>query len=250
MEEDKRAGYYAIIPATVRYDRRICANAKLLYGEITALCNKEGRCWASNKYFADLYGVSAQSISSWVKQLLENGYITSEVVYKEGTKEILRRYIKIIVYPTLENLGTPPLENFKDNNTSNNNTYNNTNNNNIPPKHKYGTYSHILLTDEEKEKLVAEYGEEFTQDCITLLDEAIEMKGYKYKSHYLAIKKWVVNEVKKKQQPRNNFARSSQPVRQEIIPEWCRQSVEQYQTDNEAERQALLEQIKAKKAAI
>jgi hypothetical protein len=65
-------------------------------------------------------------------------------------------------------------------------------------KHKYGEYNHILLTDDELSKLNAEYGEEKTQKAITYLDEYIEMKGTKYKSHYLAIKKWVVGAVNEK----------------------------------------------------
>ena len=71
--------YYAIIPATVRYDKEITPNAKLLYGEITALCNKEGKCWASNNYFSELYGVSKVSISKWINQLIKNGYLNSEM---------------------------------------------------------------------------------------------------------------------------------------------------------------------------
>ena len=62
-------GYYAIIPATVRYDDRLTPNAKLLYGEITALSNKEGYCWAGNAYFANLYGVTKTSISTWIGNL-------------------------------------------------------------------------------------------------------------------------------------------------------------------------------------
>ncbi|NBK08169.1 helix-turn-helix domain-containing protein [Enterococcus asini] len=82
MSENR--SYYAIIPANVRYDKRLPANAKLLYGEITALCNEKGFCWAGDKYFADLYGVSKVSIQKWLKALQENGYITKELIYKEG----------------------------------------------------------------------------------------------------------------------------------------------------------------------
>ena len=67
-------------------------------------------------------------------------------------------------------------------------------------KHKYGEYKHILLTDEELEKLNTEFGEEETQRAITYLDEYIEMKGAKYKSHYMAMRKWVFSAVKEKEQ--------------------------------------------------
>lgn len=66
-----------------------------------------------------------------------------------------------------------------------------------PIKHKYGEYQHILLTDDELDRLKKDFGEIDTQKAIKLLDEAIEMKGYKYKSHNLAIRKWVIQEVKK-----------------------------------------------------
>ena len=75
------------------------------------------------------------------------------------------------------------------------------------PKKIYGEYKHVRLKEEEYNKLVNELGEKTTQDCIRTLDEYIEMKGTKYKSHYLAIKKWVVDAVKKKpqQQSSNKF---------------------------------------------
>ena len=65
-----KKNYYAVIPASVRYDDKLTPNAKLMYGEITALCNEKGFCWATNIYFAQLYNVSRVSISKWINQLL------------------------------------------------------------------------------------------------------------------------------------------------------------------------------------
>jgi len=116
-------GYYAIIPATIRYDKNITPNAKLLYAEITALCNEKGYCWASNAYFAELYGVSKTSISNWISSLQKNGYISVDMIYKENSKEIQNRYIRILNDPMEEiltgytkNLQYPIKENFTDNN--------------------------------------------------------------------------------------------------------------------------------------
>lgn len=123
-ERDYNRAYYAIIPANVRYDNDLMPNAKLLYGEITALCNEKGYCWATNDYFAQLYSVSKVSVSKWISQLVEKGYIFSEIVYKEGTKEIFNRYLRIVCDPIKEKFNTPIKEKFKDNNTSPNNTVN------------------------------------------------------------------------------------------------------------------------------
>lgn len=72
--EDKPS-YYSIIPANVRYDKNLKANEKLLYSEITSLCNKSGICYASNKYFAELYEVDIATISRWVNNLIDNKYL-------------------------------------------------------------------------------------------------------------------------------------------------------------------------------
>ena len=61
-------------------------------------------------------------------------------------------------------------------------------------KHKYGEYKNVLLTDKEYEKLKKDYSN--YDDLIKYLDEYIEMKGYKAKSHNLAIRKWVVDAAK------------------------------------------------------
>ena len=122
MEKQIQKNFYAIIPAFVRYDKDLQPNAKLLYGEITALTNEKGFCWAENEYFANLYNVSKTSISKWISSLIKKQYITSEIVYKQGTKEIEHRYLRIVGGGIEEKLNTPIEEKLKDNNTSNNNT--------------------------------------------------------------------------------------------------------------------------------
>ncbi|QHJ83659.1 MAG: hypothetical protein [Caudoviricetes sp.] len=137
---NEQPNYYAIIPASIRYDKNLMKGAVLLYGEITALSNKHGYCWASDKYFAELYNTTKRSIQSWLTSLEEGGYIV-RIVERDG-KQITKRYIKLSDHseenfstlvkktsqPSEENFTTPSEENFRENNTSINTTNNNTNN--------------------------------------------------------------------------------------------------------------------------
>jgi hypothetical protein len=84
--------FYAVIPADVRYDPDLCPNAKLLYGEITALSNKSGYCYATNAYFADLYSVETRTVSRWVQQLAQKFYISIELT-AENNQTV--RHLKI-----------------------------------------------------------------------------------------------------------------------------------------------------------
>ena len=111
----EQPNYYAIISAEVRYDDNLTANAKLLYGEITALLNMNGECFATNKYFSNLYKKSIVTISKWISELVSNGYVSTYYTYKGGTKEIDRRYIRIVKGGIKENLKGGIKENFKDN---------------------------------------------------------------------------------------------------------------------------------------
>ena len=127
--------YYAIIPASVRYDENLNANEKLMYGELTCLSNKLGYCYASNSYFSNLYKVTPQAVSKWIKHLESLGYIKCQ--YEYNGLEIKQRRITICTQVStidvvstennrginLELNGYQPT--VKDNITSNNNTSNN-----------------------------------------------------------------------------------------------------------------------------
>lgn len=81
--------YYAIIPANVRYDNRLPSGAKLLYGEITALCNEKGFCWATNNYFCELYNVDKRTVIRWINELIEYGYLNKVLDNKGKYQRVL-----------------------------------------------------------------------------------------------------------------------------------------------------------------
>lgn len=60
-------------------------------------------------------------------------------------------------------------------------------------KQKYGTYQNVFLSDEDVNKLKVQFPADYQQK-IEALSEGIELKGYRYKNHYLAILKWAKNE--------------------------------------------------------
>lgn len=57
------------------------------------------------------------------------------------------------------------------------------------PKHKYGMYNNVLLTDTEFDKLKEEFPRDWNER-IDRLSEYIESKGAKYKNHLATIRAW------------------------------------------------------------
>lgn len=196
INSEEKPNYYAVIPANIRYDDRICANAKLLYGEITALCNEKGFCWAGNEYFANLYKTTKNSISRWIRQLKEKDYIRVQIFYKKDSKEIDKRIIAISnpypinkidntpceksqSIPIDKNVNTPyqksqyPIDkNVKENTTS----INNINNNNIYSRVieylNQKTSKNFKSTTQKTKKLIqARLNDNFTiQDFYKVID--------------------------------------------------------------------------------
>ncbi len=64
-------------------------------------------------------------------------------------------------------------------------------------KHKYGEYYHVLLSDDEVEKLNSDYGEAVVLSFIKKVDEYCQQYGKKYKDYNLTIRKWIVKDKPK-----------------------------------------------------
>ena len=71
-----------------------------------------------------------------------------------------------------------------------------------PPRHKHGRYKRVLLTDDEYQKVQDEDLNVYLEN----LDEYIEMKGDKYKSHIATMRAWKRKD-EPKAQPKKGRAR-------------------------------------------
>lgn len=86
---------YSVIPARVRDDHTLRPNAKLLYGELSALAQAEGYCWAWNARLAETLGISKRTVEGLLKQLRDRGHIRMEVERDPENQEVLCRKIWI-----------------------------------------------------------------------------------------------------------------------------------------------------------
>lgn len=199
--DENRPGYYAIIPADVRYDDKIPANAKLLYGEISALIGVDGYCFASNQYFADLYGVTQSTVTRLITKLEEEGYIKRELE-KDASGKVARRKLYLTVsMPDIQppsNFAGTPQQNCGEG-TRKNAEYTNTSNTvSIDDKGKRG--KSVPLSDTELHDLLVEWitetaGEDWTSQEKNAL--------------YIALRGFYAPRENKKQEPahtRSGFA--------------------------------------------
>ena len=99
MNEENPIGYYAVIPSPVLFNENLKPNEKLLYAVITVLANKEGYCFASNNYLADLFNSKPHTISNWISHLSKLNFVRVELIRSDNNEIIQRRiYINDIPY--------------------------------------------------------------------------------------------------------------------------------------------------------
>ena len=72
----------------------------MLYAIITSLACKEGYCFASNKYLAEKLDVNPKTVSSWISDLRDKGFINLELIRNENNQIIQRKiYINDVPNP-------------------------------------------------------------------------------------------------------------------------------------------------------
>lgn len=123
------------IPKEIWLNESLSIQEKVFLVEIDSLDNDEDGCFASNEYFANFFKLSKNRCSEIIKSLEKKGFIKISYIYKEQSKAIDKRVIKIFEKPNRDtrdsDTGTRKTEEgysekCEDNNTYLNNTINNT----------------------------------------------------------------------------------------------------------------------------
>jgi hypothetical protein len=92
LEKEKNTNsYFAIIPTIILERKDIKPNCKLLYAEISSLTKKNGECWATNNYLAEMLGLSETSITELLIILKKKNLVIVELRKdEEGTHRIIK----------------------------------------------------------------------------------------------------------------------------------------------------------------
>ena len=231
--EEQAAKRYGVVPAVILQNIYYWCEKNRANG----MHFHDGNYWTYNseKAFSELFGyLTKWQIRTEIKKLEDEGAIlkgnynaspydrTLWYAVTAEALEILRHGDGSFTTPILQkcNLGvgqnqnencriaTPIPNNKPDRNSTDRNTDGNTSvaadvtapatRPQKEPKQPFGEYGNVRLTQREYERLIADYGATETADAITFLDEYIEEKGYKSKSHNLAMRRWVYSAVAEK----------------------------------------------------
>lgn len=101
--------FYAVIPTEILTSDKISSHEKILYGVISSLTNKTGYCFASNAALAEFFKKDdnvphVKTISKWVNNLVDVGFLTNEITSSENNKKAQRRLRltdKVIIRETI-----------------------------------------------------------------------------------------------------------------------------------------------------
>lgn len=111
------------IPKRLYITNKFNLRTKFFIVEIKSL-SKNGCCFATDKHFSKFLGVSDRMVQIMIKQLKDDGYLTTEYEYEKDTRAIKKRFLILTqkfldefyneeeVKPTEKDFNTPTEENF------------------------------------------------------------------------------------------------------------------------------------------
>lgn len=210
---------YTVVANDLIRDKRLTLKAKGLALLMMSLPDE----WKfTERWLATQSSDGLSALRSAIAELEATGYLKRKRLKDDKGKFVGNDYT-VFENPLFENpiMDNPITENRTVINTDKQST-DKQNTDTKKVKHKYGQFRHVLLTDDELEKLKCTFND--WEQRIEKLDEGIELKGYKYKNHYLAIltwarndAKWVKAESKQRQSEYDKFMNELQSIYDEAV---------------------------------
>lgn len=156
---------------------------------------KRGSRLVSNKKLAEEIGLTENELRTAIKHL----ELTGEIHKQSTSRNTLITVVNYDCYQATSQTDNEQITTNKneknDKNLKNERIqYARTHTQNSNFKSSYGKFKNVLLTDDEYNLLIEQFGN--PEQLIKRLDEYKEQSGKRYNSDYIAIKNWVVEAVK------------------------------------------------------
>ena len=198
MKDKKRT--YSIFADIVRYDNELSSSCRLLFSEIAALSKQKGYCYANNQYFAQTFEVSISSVSKWIHQLEEKGYVDVEYIRKGSHVKCRKIYLNLelcdgyrYLKKKVDHSNSDEMESSQNEETHPADTkYKNSLSKNKGEERfgVYGNLKNVYLSEDEYESIIKKCGFRDGMILINDLSYHLGSTGRKYKSHYNTIISW------------------------------------------------------------
>lgn len=237
MAEDRIIGFninkdgYGTIPKSVMQDTELNIASKALYAYFCSFTGAGDVCFPTRKKICFDLGISNDSLSKYLRQLIENGYLIVEQVKEKGRFSHNVYTLPDTKLPCPKNSDTVKTEHGKTDTKNNSSKINsiykinkeensdsilsNTTTENLPnttivkisekgnkeTRHKYGEYKNVLLSDTDLEKLKSEFPTDW-ETRIEKLSCYMESTGKSYKNHLATIRNWARRNANSPNQPK------------------------------------------------
>lgn len=185
---------YGSIPKMVMLDQELDIKAKAVYAYFCSYTGAGDSCFPSRSKICGDLKISKDSLSKYIKQLADNGYLVTEQVKENGRFShnvyTLPTEITVSENTGYDNSVSGELD-TKKNSIKNNSSLKETEKIYKPKevRHRYGPYWNVMLTDAQYETLQEEFPLDY-DERIERLSEYIESTGKKYKNHLAVIRTW------------------------------------------------------------
>lgn len=128
-QSEKREFLGVWIPKDIYLNKDLSWMEKIILIEVTSF-SENGKCFATNQYFAEFLGISASRVRHIIADLVKKGYLNSKIIYKKNSKQVEKRILSVSSTtppakssrtPMVENSHTPPAKSSHYNNIIDNN---------------------------------------------------------------------------------------------------------------------------------